>query len=215
MSRFIVTLALLMNFVSVGHAATFYSVEADFVAATGFITAESFESFADSGGLTLSLISVPGFSISTAPDLNLGILDATFQEVHATDGTRTAFWGAFASNQNVTFSFDSPITAFGTMITDALDGGLPGAQLLLSTNGGDNSVVASGALQTGNEIFFGLVGAAPFTQLTFTVTQMPSTGDGLGFDEVRLTAVPEPSTAGLVLLGLGLSMLAARRCRRE
>ena len=38
MSRFILTLALLMSFVSVGHATTFYSVEADFVAATGFIT---------------------------------------------------------------------------------------------------------------------------------------------------------------------------------
>ncbi len=101
MSRFILTLALLMSFVSVGHATTFYSVEVDFVAATGFITAESFESLPDTGGLTLSLITVPGFSISTAPDLNLGILDATFMEVHATDGTRTVFWGAFASNQDV------------------------------------------------------------------------------------------------------------------
>jgi len=183
-------------------ASTFFADETAFLTAAGAgLTSESFEGFAATNDFAANSIAVSGLTISTSPESNLGIRANPFLDLHATDGVNFLGWAARPTDPDVVFTFDSPTTRFAVWITDALDGGISGAQLLMSTNGGDNTVVASGALASGTEIFLGLIADTPFTEVTFTVTQMPSGGDGIGFDEVRFPDSPVPvlpATWGLI-----------------
>ena len=174
-------------------ATVFFTDESLFIsAAGGNLAVESFESFIATDDFAANTIAASGFTITTSPEANLGIHENEFQNLHATDGQKFAGWAARPTDPDVVFTFDLPTTTFGVMITDPIDGGLAGAQLLMSTDGGDNTVVASGALPSGTEFFIGLIADSPFTEVTFTVTQMPATGDGIGFDEVRLPAALVP-----------------------
>ncbi len=146
------------------------------------------------GGGILTTLTRPGLLITTGADARLGVLDAPFLDVHATHGGRNVVWSALPGNPEVTLRFTHPITAFGIMLTDALDGGIPSAQVKLRTSNGDESVVTSGALASGTEKFIGLIANAPFTEVVVTVTAMPSSGDGLGLDEVRFGTLPTVPT---------------------
>jgi hypothetical protein len=195
-------------------ATVFYSDEAEFIAASGGVAGyESFESFTATNDFVSNTIVATDFTITTNPEANLGIHQNPFLELHATDGTKFAGWAARPTDNDVTFTFTEPIKAFGVMTTDALDGGIATAELILSTNGGDSMVVASGSLTTGLEIFVGLIADTPFTEVTLTVTDMPSGGDGIGFDEVRFgTVVPLPAAVWLFGSGvIGLIGLARRK----
>ena len=120
---------------------------------------------------------------------------------------------------SATFSFDSPITSFGV---DILSFGLSDFYkgiLTVSNDGtlgeltiGDNT---GGAFDPGNVIFFGVLDAMGFSNLTFTWT---TRGDGLAFDDLKYQAsspVPEPAafTAGLALVGL-LGLKRRQRTRK-
>ena len=136
--------------------------------------------------------------------------------MHATVGSTFAGWAAQLADPDVSFTFAQPVLAFGVMITDALDGGIVSADLLMSANGGVNTTVAGGALPSGNEIFAGLIADTPFTEVTFSVTASPAGGDGIGFDEVRFgTPVPAPTALMLMTSGvLGLFGVSLYRQRR-
>ena len=195
-------------------ATVFYSDEAEFIAASGGVAGyESFESFTATNDFVSNAIVATDFTITTNPEANLGIHQNPFLELHATDGTKFAGWAARPTDNDVTFTFTEPTKAFGVMTTDALDGGIATAEFILSTNGGDSMVVASGSLTTGLEIFVGLIADTPFTEVTLTVTDMPSGGDGIGFDEVRFgTVVPLPAAVWLFGSGvIGLIGLARRK----
>jgi hypothetical protein len=147
------------------------------------------------GDFASNTIAAAGFTITTSPEANLGIHQNQFLNLHATDGLNYAGWAARPTDPDVAFTFDQPTTTFGVWLTDALDGGLGGAQLLISANNGDGTTVASGSLESGNEIFIGIVSETPFTVVIFTVTEMPAGGDGIGFDEVRFPQAPVPVQA--------------------
>lgn len=216
MNRTFSTFLALLCLTGTSTAATvFYSDEAAFVSASGgALGYESFESFTATNDFTSNIISPTGFTITTNPEANLGIHQNPFLELHATDGTKFVGWAARPTDPDVTFTFAQPVLAFGVMTTDALDGGITTADFLLSTNGGDNMVVTSGSLPTGLEVFVGLIAETPFTQVTFTVTAMPSGGDGIGFDEVRF-GTPVPVPAAFWLFGSGLLGLIAVAKRKK
>lgn len=168
-----------------GVSPVFFLDEADFLAAaTGVVGYESFETFAATNDFSSAVIATGDFTIMTEPQSNLGIRNQEFNGLHATDGVVFAGWAARPGDNDVTFTFAKPILAFGVLITDALDGGIPTAELLVHTSGGDSTIVVGGALPSGLEAFLGLIADTPFTGVTFTVTDMPGEGDGIGFDEV-------------------------------
>lgn len=215
MNRTLASFLALLCMTETSMAATvFYSDEAEFIAASGGVAGyESFESFTATNDFVSNAIVATDFTITTNPEANLGIHQNPFLELHATDGTKFAGWAARPTDNDVTFTFTEPTKAFGVMTTDALDGGIATAEFILSTNGGDSMVVASGSLTTGLEIFVGLIADTPFTEVTLTVTDMPSGGDGIGFDEVRFgTVVPLPAAVWLFGSGvIGLIGLARRK----
>jgi len=214
MSRILVTFLALLCLTGTSTAATvFYSDEAAFVTDSGgTLGYESFESLTATDDFMSDTIQTTDFAITTNnPQANLGIHQNPYLQLHPTDGAKFAGWAAQPAYHDVTFTFTQPVLAFGVMITDALDGGIGSAALLMSTNGGDSITVASGVLASGNEIFAGLIADTPFTSVTFDVTATPAGGDGIGFDEVRFgTPVPAPTalilmTSGVLgLFGVGL-----------
>lgn len=217
MNRTFPTLLALLCITGTSIADTvFYSDEAAFIAASGGVAGyESFESFTATNDFVSNTIVTTDFTITTDPEANLGIHQNPFLELHATDGTKFVGWAARPTDPDVTFTFAQPTTAFGVMTTDALDGGIVSAEFILSTNGGDSSIVASGSLPTGLEIFVGLISDTPFTEVTFTVTAMPAGGDGIGFDEVRFgTVVPVPAAVWLFGFGL-ISLIGIARKKRS
>jgi hypothetical protein len=106
--------------------------------------------------------------------------------------------------QPVTFSFDSPVSAFGLFIGDAAEGS--NSTLSFTNNLGHNFTIASGPLPDNSVLFFGVVDLQnPFTSLTI---QGNAPSDGFAMDDVYITtAVPEPTS--VVLFGIGAVALGA------
>ncbi len=109
---------------------------------------------------------------------------------------------------SATFSFDSPITAFGVDILGFGVSPIFSGRLSVANDGtldaltiGDNT---GGPFDPSNVIFFGVHDTTAFSSLTFTWT---TRGDGLAFDDLKYQAgnpLPEPAAlpAALALLAL-------------
>lgn len=114
---------------------------------------------------------------------------------------------------DVTFHFSQNIYSFGVAIT-GLGGSIPSKLTLgYTTNGVAQTPITIAGDSRGGLIFFGISGLGPSNDFTFQLSGATSSGlrDIIGLDNVRWSVVPEPTSGVLMVLGLGLFLLLARR----
>lgn len=210
----VVTMFAVLGAAASASAGTIYNNEAVFLSAAGTLDFESFEGLAASNTAAAGFSrSLSAFTISGSP--NAGVFDlVNYLGTHATDGTKYVEVEG-GTQQTLTFTFASAITAFGVMTTDY--GDFTANSMTFTTNGGGAGNAVVGARPDGTDQFFGFIDTAnPFTTLTLT-TASGQFGDPFSVDRVRYspttstTPVPEP--ASLFLLGTGLATVVRRRIR--
>jgi hypothetical protein len=109
--------------------------------------------------------------------------------------------GTAVGIQSTTLTFSTAMTAFAASI-----GNLSGLELV--------NVYLDGVLATtisGGATFFGLTSTRAFTTITFADATWPVRNTQFNIDNLRVSAVPLPAAAGLLLAGMGLLAGAARR----
>jgi hypothetical protein len=201
------------------HAAdSTFNTEASFVVAAGAAVIESFETTAPRSRSTAP-VTTPRFTVSggttpigvqngtDSPDPGFGAL--------ATDGQR--YLSVYLPNQpqgTLQFDLTQPSTSFGFNITDV--GETTGLITLRTDTGayiaGINLASFPPNFGNGNVQFFGLTQTQPFTRVFVTVTGLD---DAYGLDKVYITAVPEPATALLMVLGVATLLAASASQRRR
>lgn len=159
-------------------------------------------------------------SLASEADLFAGVYGTPFvgHGVSGTNFVNVATRGSGADKLLFTLTFSQPVVAFGffgNSISDYLgfsgaapsqrisvDGGAP-----IDVQGVDPRTIAHSAVN-----FFGLVADTPFTQVQL-ILPAGSLNDNAALDDFYVAAaVPEPSSALMMLAALGL--LAGRRFRR-
>lgn len=109
--------------------------------------------------------------------------------------------GTTVGIQSTTLTFSSAMTAFAANI-----GNLARLELV--------NVYLDGVLATtinGGATFFGLTSTRAFTTITFADATWPARNTQFNIDNLRVSAVPLPAAAGLLVAGMGLLASAARR----
>ncbi len=182
-----------------------FNSEAAFLASSGSVTFQSFETLPPSDTSTdlLSLVSTPDFDVSTSEQFMQiwGDPPVSF----APHGDQLLFWYA-QTGGSITFNnFGGGIYSFGLFITDWATSDPSGQtfDLLFENNIGDTHTIASTTtrLPDYNEIFFGVVSDTPFTSVTLTT----SSNDGwVFFDKVYTDSSPIPVPSTILLLWIGL-----------
>jgi hypothetical protein len=138
------------------------------------------------------------------------LVTSNFLALSAPNGLGDTSAGFFGGNDSITFSFGSPLSAFGISInTFAMTNGAYTATTNLGDVGASFLNPFPGAT-TGQ--FVGFSSTLPFTSVTIA----PASGVTYTLDDLRYQSsapIPEPATLSLVGLGIG-GGLAARRRRR-
>jgi hypothetical protein len=194
-------------------AATFYTNESSFLAATSGLNSESFETVTASGA---SVTFAGGSFTCSGATYCPGFFGVT--SFYSLDGNSSLF---FASPDSVTFNFGSTISSFGVFIGNAGDVA-PVTLALTSSNGTTSNLFVNHSgpgtvFQPGDLLFAGLVDPLGFTSITFSPS---NANDGLYFDLMQsgsseLSAVPVPAALPLALTGFGLiGALGWRRRQR-
>lgn len=203
--RFPFALLLLSLAGQAGAAPVFYNSRANFQAAAGTLTAQSFENILVS--LPQATLTFPGFTVSETNGVNAitsTAVNSVFGTIPVTDGN-VAIWFDDNGDSIGTFEFGSPIRAFGVDVTVNVSG--------LMTIGGDLST--SFALVANTPAFFGVIDTDSFDTITFSAAAGPE----VGFDYVQYGTggggqqpeIPEPSS--FVLMSLGAAAVWALRAR--
>lgn len=214
MRRVLSAVAAALFALSMGSAAkaavSLYTNEGLFQAAAGALTFESFETASLN---TATSVGFPGGTFSCSGSTwcpgFFGISTLT-----ALDGTQSVF---FATPDSATFTFNSPISAFGIWIDGFGDVGT--TTMTVTTSGGAlfnpfSSFNGSPIGNFANGLFVGIVDTTgTFSSVTFSATQP---NDGVFFDRLQYsagTAVPEPLAWQLMIAAFGTLGLAMRRRR--
>lgn len=196
---------------------------AAFASAAGATAVQDFESFAT--GAVPASIPIGG---TTAAFTNLASAYAQISrntgtfDTYPTSGSN--YLEALSANGTsyFAFSFDRGVRALGFYITDASDWigsgvGIASLQIVLHRASGDAALDLLGGLDAasvvnGNAAFFGVIDdAAPILGFSiFNPAGVPGE-DAIGIDDLRVSAVPEPSMVYLA----GAGLLALRRTRRR
>ncbi len=186
-------------------AQTLYTSRATFNAAT-VTTTQNFNNGPTASTVTSRSYGALTFSCTTGSYCP-GFFGARSQ---GNGGSGSVFFGLPDTS---TFSFTSPITAFGIDVLDV--GTIRGSDFSVIING--TSYLLQDDYTSGAAFFFGYTGA-PITSISFTGTAF---GDGVDFDDAAYgslrvaAAVPEPSTWAMMLLGFGAIGFSIRRRRDE
>lgn len=185
----------------------YFSSQSDFLASAGTVMLDDFNDLAAFDNKTT--FARLGYTVSSPNGL-------TAANVAPFPGSRSLVLFGGNALQPVTFSFDSPVSAFGLFIGDAAEGS--NSTLSFTNNLGHNFTIASGPLPDNSVIFFGVIDLQnPFTSVTI---QGNTSSDGFAMDDVYITtAVPEPTSMvlfGISAVVLGLCTIRCRgrqRCR--
>lgn len=173
---------------------------ADLVAAASPLTTEDFESLA-AGPYTVA--NLPGVVVS-APGINgsFDVFDGPIAGAFPISGS--GHIGNRHETNEILFTFDQPINAFGIFATD-LDGE---SVTVRFDNGALQQFLIPNVGSNGSDAFFGYVDTSSST----TAVSVSDSGLFVTYDDVSFRVIPEPSTA--LLLGGGLLALAVGRKRR-
>ena len=104
------------------------------------------------------------------------------------------------------------VTEFLTADTDGL-GGNGAGEVDFTLSDASTGTIDFGQDNTGNVgdgVFFGFVSTSGITNVRITHNTLVEAGENIGFDQVSIVAVPEPSSTALLGLG-GLALLARRK----
>jgi hypothetical protein len=200
MRRLVWVLALLGAAVSGSTASasiTVYTTSASFNAAAGPLPAQNF----NAGPVGPAPITVGGITISNTGSSIVSVSPAFYASGNSVQWT-------FSGTGAMTFTFSSPITAFGA---DFFDVGTVGATTLsVALNNGDNAALFTSFTGSGgNQQFRGFISTSPFTSITFTNT---SGGDFVEIDNVLFgNAIPEPATMAVFGLMAAGGVFGVRR----
>lgn len=187
-------------------AAINYADEAAFSTdlGTAAVTLESFESVSGGSGTTslafpTAEVSCDGsswcsnfFGVSTAMP---------------TDGTMGVY---FATPDSITFTFATPITAFGIDVGGLGTKGATDFSATLS-NGNTITFFTEYTGSSFDQLFIGVIDNTEFTSITFHGT-VPD--DGIYFDRMQTALaapIPEPHIYAMLLIGLGLLGISMHR----
>jgi hypothetical protein len=183
---------------------------ANFVGAAGPLSLLTFEGLAP--GAVASFSPAAGVTLSRTGDdygANLtGVNNTTFGTVFGFNVTAGGATWFGAPEGTMTFTFDSPITAWGAFTTGTQT--QFGPEILASFDNGTPQLMSIPPNSGGGVQFIGFISDTPFASITLSKV---TGGDAWGIDDVYYTtqATPEPATAAL--LAAGLLGLAARRRR--
>ena len=196
--------AMLLGATSAQATLSVYTNQASFLAAIGgaSLTVEGFD--------TIPFGPVPSYTsgpltVSTA-NANL---NGTNTPLFISQGARAIYWNDAAQHGDLSFQLSSPISIFSFDVRNL--GAMRGATTLsVSVDGGaflDVFSNVTGAM--GNLRFVGLVeDSGSFSQITLSNSRL---GDMVGVDRAQYGVIPEPATAGLLVAGIALLGVRARR----
>jgi hypothetical protein len=197
-----------------------------------FLTASIFLLSSTSWANTTFFSDVQSFKNNTATDLVLDTFQSAVSDnnnsVRFSNGTVTASsnivttTGGFTPGLRIatfvdqvgdsTFTFDSPISAFGIEI---LSFGTKGSPVTLSarTSSSQSSVVVEDFVgEDFNTIFLGIISDQRFNSVTFNSTEVFTF---IRFDNLLTTStIPEPATWLMMLFGFAATGFALKRRRR-
>jgi hypothetical protein len=120
-----------------------------------------------------------------------------------------------SAGETATFSFASPVDAFGGYLTGT-QVGFPGPITVTFNDGSSQSLSVTKNNNTGGALFFGFTDpGAKIVSISLNTGATGSTRDVWGIDDVRFAAAPAPEPASLGLLIIALIGLGATRRRRS
>lgn len=201
---------------SVGTAGAYagsYTDRTSFNAAAGDLTIETFESSSlvgSTGSGGVPGIAFTDFSLSTSP-IAAKLVDAAHfaGSFNTTPGGKNYLYldtDAGFQGSTATFSFNALTHAIGFDYTGVNE---PGTTFNLTVDGTIYAITPNVNADTFG--FWGYTSAAGFTSFTLST----SVDSGYSLDQFTYTtAIPEPQTAAMLLLGLGCVALRVRRRAR-
>ncbi len=191
--------AVLFASVVTSNAATVqFDDRATFEAASAALSTEDFNSFGADVNLAGSLVVDLGAFTVTGPASGIARIDADGVGSNSVNGTGY-IRGIGAADTNITFLFDSAITAFGVDLF-GINNAQERTRVFVDGDPFNLPVVASPLAS-----FFGLTSTTAFTSVSFSLL----VGEDAGLDNVSfgsaVSVVPVP--AALPLFGTGLALM--------
>jgi hypothetical protein len=189
---------------------TTYTDRTTFEAAAGGFTVETFDSFAADTPFHTVPVDVGAFTISMtgSPSTSYNFIDLAPPDTAETDVNGTTNMRVFTNtnpegSDDLVFTFDQPIVAFGADFRSINDS-IVRTQILV----GADTIALPIAGASGLFSFFGFTSATPFDTIIF----QGLANDVYGIDNLTYSSVPEPGI--LAMLGLGLAGLGFARRRK-